>query len=68
MYRRTSLTAPLVSPAQVWADLTTECQGRIIQLLARLASDLAAIQPPPSLRSPTHGDPTQLLEDPTGPP
>ena len=29
-----------VSPTQVWAGLTTECQARVIQFLARLASNL----------------------------
>ena len=36
-----------VSPAQVWAGLTTECQGRVIQSLARLASNLTELQPVP---------------------
>jgi hypothetical protein len=65
MYLRTSLSAQPVSPAQVWAGLTTECRARVIQLLARLASDLAAIQPLPSHRSPTDGDAPRLPEDPT---
>jgi hypothetical protein len=64
MYLRTSLPAPLVSPTQVWAGLTTECQARGIQLLARLASDLAAMQPRSSHRSPTNGDTPRLPEDP----
>jgi hypothetical protein len=67
MYLRTNLPAQPVSPTQVWAGLTTECQARVIRLLARLASDLAAIQ---SLslsthRSPTDGDMHRLPEDPT---
>jgi len=65
MYLRTSLSAQPVSPTQVWAGLTTECQARVIQLLARLASDLAAIPPSPSHRSPTDGDAPRLPEDPT---
>ena len=28
-----------VPPTQVWAGLTTECQARVIQFLARLASE-----------------------------
>jgi hypothetical protein len=67
MYLRTNLPAHPVSPTQVWAGLTTECQARVIQLLARLASDLAAIQ---SLslsthRSPTDDDTHRLAEAPT---
>jgi hypothetical protein len=67
MYLQTDLPAQPVSPIQVWAGLTTECQARVIQLLARLASDLAAI---PSLslstpRSPTDDDTHRLPENPT---
>ena len=67
MYLRTNLPAQPVAPTQVWAGLTTECQARVIQLLARLASDLAAIQ---SLslsthRSPTDDDTHRLPENPT---
>jgi hypothetical protein len=65
MYLRTTLPAQPVSPTQVWAGLTCECQARVILLLARLASDLAAIQPLPPHRSPTDGDPPRLPEDPT---
>jgi hypothetical protein len=54
-----------VSPAQVWAGLTTECQARVIQLLARLASDLEDLQPFPTPRRPTDGDTTRRPEDPT---
>ncbi len=56
-------TSP-VSPAQVWAGLTTECQARVIQLLARLASNLADLQPVPPPRRPTDGDPPRHAEDP----
>jgi hypothetical protein len=55
---------PPVSPAQVWPGLTTECQARVIQLLARLASNLADLQPVPSPRRPADGDPSRLPEDP----
>ena len=65
MYLRTNLPAQPVSPTQVWAGLTTECQARVILLLARLASDLAAIPPLPPHRSPTDGDIHRLPEDPT---
>ena len=30
---------PFVPPSQVWSDLTPECQARVIQFLARLASN-----------------------------
>jgi hypothetical protein len=53
-----------VSPAQVWAGLTTECQGRVIQSLARLASNLTELQPAPAQRSTTDGDTARLPEDP----
>jgi hypothetical protein len=65
MYLRTSLPAQPVSPTQVWAGLTTDCQARVIQLLARLASELAAIQSLSPHRSPTDGDVPRLSEDPT---
>jgi hypothetical protein len=54
-----------VPPAQVWAGLTTECQARVIQLLARLASNLADLQPVPPPRRSTDGDTPRLPEDPT---
>jgi hypothetical protein len=53
-----------VSPAQVWAGLTTECQARVIQLLARLASDLEDLQPFPTPRRPTNGDTARRPENP----
>jgi hypothetical protein len=65
MYLRTNLSAQPVSPTQVWAGLTAECQARVIQLLARLASDLAAIPSRSTPRSPTDGDTHRLPEDPT---
>ena len=54
----------VVAPSQVWDGLAAEAQAAAIQLLARLASDLAAIQPLPSPRSPTDGDAPRLPEDP----
>jgi hypothetical protein len=65
MYLRTNLPAQPVAPTQVWAGLTTECQARVIQLLARLASDLAAISSLSTPRSPIDGDIHRLPEDPT---
>jgi hypothetical protein len=64
MCLRTNLLAQPVSPTQVWAGLTTECQARVIQLLARLASDLAAIQSLSTPWSPTDGNAPRLPEDP----
>ena len=54
-----------VSPAEVWAGLTAECQARVIQSLARLASDLAIQQPVPTPRRPTDDDPARRPEDPS---
>jgi hypothetical protein len=55
-----------ISPAEVWAGLTAECQARVIQSLARLASDLAAQQTAhPTPRRPTDGDPARRTEDPS---
>jgi hypothetical protein len=61
---RTIPTDHPVSPAQVWTGLTTERQVRVIQLLARLASDLADLQPFLTSRGPTDGDTSRLPEDP----
>ncbi len=64
MIARTSQPGLPVSPAQVWAGLTTECQGRVIQSLARLASNLTELQPAPTTRRPTDGDTSRRPEDP----
>ena len=64
MIMRTIQPGLPVSPAQVWAGLTTECQGRVIQSLARLASNRAELQPAPTLRRPTDGDTARRPEDP----
>jgi len=64
MYVRTNLAARSISPAQVWAGLTTECRTRVIQLLARLAS----VQSLPLLRRPIDGDTPRHPEDPIGSP
>ena len=47
MIARTSQPGLPVPPAQVWAGLTTECQGRVIQSLARLASNLTELRARP---------------------
>jgi hypothetical protein len=55
-----------VSPAQVWSGLTTECQARVIQFLARLASHFLSeesISTP--WRSP-HDDSVFRPQDPAG--
>jgi hypothetical protein len=53
-----------VSPAQVWAGLTAECQARVIQSLARLASDLTELEPAPTPRRPSDGHTARRPEDP----
>jgi hypothetical protein len=53
-----------VSPAQVWAGLTAECQDRVIQSLARLASNLTELAPAPTPRRPTDGHTARRPEDP----
>ena len=40
-----------VPPSQVWSGLTTECQARVIQLLANLASHLVTEESIPTTRS-----------------
>jgi hypothetical protein len=64
MIVRTIQPGRTVSPAQVWAGLTTECQGRVIQSLARLATNLSELQPAPTPRRPTDGDTARRPEDP----
>ena len=39
-----------VPPSQVWSGLTTECQARVIQFLARLASNLVTEESIPTPR------------------
>jgi hypothetical protein len=53
-----------VPPPQVWAGLTTECQARVIQFLARLASNLVTQESVPTPRRSPHDDPVLCLEDP----
>ena len=57
-----------VSPAQVWSGLTTECQARVIQFLARLASHLVTQESVPTPRRSPDDDPLVCLEDPAGSP
>jgi hypothetical protein len=64
MIARTILPGRPVSPAQVWAGLTAECQGRVIQSLARLASNLTELQPTPTPRSTADGDSARRPQDP----
>jgi hypothetical protein len=62
---RRTLAGQPVAPTQVWSGLTTECQGRVIQLLARLASNLADLQPIPPPRSLSDGDTAPHPKNPT---
>jgi hypothetical protein len=39
-----------VPPTEVWSGLTTECQARVIQFLARLASNLVTEESIPTPR------------------
>lgn len=56
-----------ITPAQVWVGLTAECQARVIELLARLASNLVAHQLVPAApeASPWRHDPTPPRSGPT---
>jgi len=53
-----------VPPTQVWAGLTTECQARVVQVLARLASQLVTQESVPTPRRSPDDDPVLCLEDP----
>jgi hypothetical protein len=53
-----------VPPTQVWAGLTTECQARVIQFLARLASKLVTQESVPTPRRSADDEPVLCLEDP----
>ena len=53
-----------VPPTQVWAGLTTECQARVIQFLARLASQLVTQESVLTPRRSPNDDPLLGLEDP----
>jgi hypothetical protein len=64
MIARNTQNSASVPPAQVWAGLTTECQARVIQFLARLASHLVTQEPVPTPRRSADDDPVLRLEDP----
>ena len=53
-----------VPPSQVWSGLTTECQARVIQFLARLASPLVTQESVPTPRRSADDEPVLCLEDP----
>jgi hypothetical protein len=62
-----------ITPAQVWVGLTAECQTCVIDLLARLASNLVAHQLVPSPpensswrpdRTPSRSGPTTTTDSP----
>ena len=53
-----------VPPAQVWAGLTTECQARVIQFLARLASNLVTEESIPTPWRSPDDDAVFCLKDP----
>ena len=55
-----------VPPTQVWSGLTTECQARVIQFLARLASNLVTEESIPTPRSSPDDDAVFCPEDPAG--
>ena len=64
MIARITQNGASVSPTQVWAGLTTECQARVIQFLARLASHLVTQESVPTPRRSPDDDPVLCLEDP----
>jgi hypothetical protein len=64
MIARITQNGASVSPAQVWAGLTTECQAHVIQFLARLASHLVTQESVPTPRRFPDDDPALCLEDP----
>jgi hypothetical protein len=63
MIARITQNGASVPPTQVWAGLTTECQARVIQFLARLASNLVTQESVPTPRR-SPDDPVLCLEDP----
>ena len=64
MIARITKNGASVSPTQVWAGLTTECQARVVQVLARLASQLVTQESVPTPRRSPDDDPVLCLEDP----
>jgi hypothetical protein len=64
MIARITQNGASVPPTQVWAGLTTECQARVIQFLARLASKLVTQESVPTPRRSPDDEPILCLEDP----
>jgi hypothetical protein len=64
MIARITQNEASVPPTQVWAGLTTECQARVIQFLARLASHLVTQESVLTPRRFADDDPVLCLEDP----
>jgi hypothetical protein len=64
MIPRMMQDATSVPPALVWAGLSLECQARVIQSLARLASHLVTQESIPTPRRSADDDPSLGLEDP----
>jgi hypothetical protein len=64
MIARVTQNGASVPPTQIWAGLTTECQARVIQFLARLASNLVTQESVPTTRRSADDDPVLCLEDP----
>jgi hypothetical protein len=64
MIARITQNGASVPPTQVWAGLTTECQARVIQFLARLASNLVIQESVPTPRRSPDDDSVLCLEDP----
>jgi hypothetical protein len=64
MIARITQNGASVPPSQVWAGLTTECQARVIQFLARLASKLVTQESVPTPRRSPDDEPVLCLEDP----
>jgi hypothetical protein len=63
MIARITQNGASVPPTQVWAGLTTECQVRVLQFLARRASNLVTQESVPTPRR-SADDPVLCLEDP----
>ncbi len=61
-----SPVAPFVTPAQVWASLSTELQSHAIRLLAQLAWTYAATQPEPPSPEVSHVLASVSNQDPPG--
>ena len=64
MIARITQNRASVPPTQIWAGLTTECQARVIQALARLASHLVTQESVLTPRRSLDDDPILRLEDP----